>query len=375
MSRSIKENKHCTGCGVCGTVCPKNAIFFSKDRKGFARPTVNEYCIDCGLCVSKCHEHKGFQGKKVQKAYTAYSNNSEIRNDSSSGGLFSEIAIKVIAQGGFVCAAGFNNDLVLRHQIVYSAKRLEGLRKSKYLESEITTILWKELKSLIVNKNMWGVFVGTPCQCAALKSYLGNDAEKILVCDFICHGVASPQVFEKFKSYLKGLYGEPQKIEFRHKVNGNGSFFYYNGESGDYLIPNYTKSYPYAYASGLIIADDCISCDYSCLERYSDITLGDYVGESTDYSKSTIFANTSKGIDFLQSLGGAVIQQEVNLQEVISKSWHLTKPNMPNINREKVFSEINKPWEYLEKKYFHLPSRKDQFVQAIKNRINKYIKK
>ena len=372
MNKSIKGNSNCTGCGVCRVVCSNNAITFSKDKKGFCRPVVNDNCVNCGLCVKKCHEHKTIFGSKIQKSFTAYTTNSQIRNASSSGGLFSEIAIRLIEQGGFVCGAGFNEKYVLCHQIVDTIEGLEALRKSKYLESDITCI-WKDLRKRIVEKHLEGVFVGTPCQCAALQLYLGKDTEKLLICDFICHGVASPLVFDKYKTYLTGLYGMPKKIEFRHKENGNGSFFYYEGENGKYMIPNYTKSYPYAYASGLIVADDCINCRYCSVERFSDITLGDYVSGTTDYSKSTIFANTQKGLDFLQKCGDNLVIKEENLQNVIDKAWHLTKPNIPNKKREKVFSEIDKPWEYLEKRYFHLPSRIELYTQAIKNKIKRFI--
>ena len=58
MGKSINGNKRCSGCGVCATVCPKHAISFSQDNKGFSRPVVNENCIDCGICVKKCHENK-----------------------------------------------------------------------------------------------------------------------------------------------------------------------------------------------------------------------------------------------------------------------------------------------------------------------------
>lgn len=71
MSKNIKDNCSCSGCGVCKTVCPKNAITFVTDAKGFPRPIVNESCIHCGLCVKQCHEHKLFTGHKVLKAYTA----------------------------------------------------------------------------------------------------------------------------------------------------------------------------------------------------------------------------------------------------------------------------------------------------------------
>lgn len=371
MSNSIKYNNSCTGCGVCYTVCQNDAITLMIDEKGFRRPIINSSCIECGLCVKKCHELKTFRGHNVKKAYTAYSKNSQIRNNSSSGGVFSEIATKVINRGGFVCGATFDKNFVLHHQIVEDVEGLEGLRKSKYIESNITQVL-KDIKKRVLLHQV-GVFVGTPCQCAALRSYLDNNIDNLLICDFICHGVASPVVFEKYKAHLIELYGAPYKIEFRHKEDGNGSFFYYVGEKGKYMIPNYKESYPYAYASGLIIADDCVDCQYCSLERFSDITLGDYVEGNTDYSKSTIFTNTQKGLEILHACKENLIYEEENIQDIINKSWHLTKPNVFNSKREQVFKHLDKSWRYLENKFFKY-SVLETYVRALKNKIKNLIK-
>lgn len=367
MNKSIKDNRNCSGCGVCSVICPQNAISFKVNAKGFMRPIVSDLCIDCGLCKKLCHEHKLSEGHRVQKVYTAYTKNVEIRNCSSSGGVFSEIAMQMIDSGGFVCAATFDKNFELSHQIVDSIEGLEGLRKSKYLESDVTNV-WRLIKERIIKKQK-GVFVGTPCQCAALRSYLGNCIDNILICDFICHGVASPAIFAKYKNYLSSEYGEPLKIEFRHKENGEGSFFFYQGDKGTYMIPNYTKSYPYAYASGLIIADDCTSCRYCSLDRQSDITLGDYVAGQIDYSKSTIFVNTIKGTDFLRKCTNLVIIDE-DLGNVISRTWHLTTPNTYNPNREKVFKKLDYPWSYLEDKFFHKPNKFQLYKQAILKKIH-----
>lgn len=373
MINSISSNSNCSGCGVCEIVCPKHAVSFKRDVKGFIRPVVNDDCIDCGLCVKKCHEHKSFSGDKILSAYMSYTNNVDIRNASSSGGVFSELAIKIIEKGGFVCGAGFDNDFVLCHQIVESVEELGGLRKSKYLESNVKRIL-KELKERVAVNNQKGMFVGTPCQCAAVRSYLGDYSKNLLICDFVCHGVASPLVFDKYKAYLQSHYGSPIKIEFRHKNNGEGSYFYYEGTTGVYMVPNYSESYPYAYADGSIIADDCTDCKYCSLERFSDITLGDYVSGPADYSKSTIFVNTEKGMDFLNECKSLVAVKE-NLHNVIAKSWHLTTPNTYNPKREKVFAQLDREWEYLDKKYFHQPNKMEQYRQLIYNKIKKIFKK
>lgn len=371
MNNSIRYNTNCSGCGVCKNVCPKDAISMQHDSKGFLRPVVNDNCIECGLCVKYCHEHKKNDGFDVQKTYTAYSNHADIRAVSSSGGIFTALAQDTINRDGFVCAAGFDSDFYLRHHIIDNFNQLDFLRKSKYLESDISEI-WAEIK-LRISSGQKGLFVGTPCQCAALRNILRDRIDNIITCDFICHGVASPAVFDKYKKYLGSKYGTPIKIEFRHKENGEGSYFYYVGKCGEYMIPNYSRSYPYAYASGLIIADDCTSCRYCSLRRNSDITLGDYVNGPTDYSKSTIFANTSKGIEILKNCKGITIIEE-NLDNTIQKSWHLTTPNTPSSQRDRVFKDLSQAsWEYLENTYFKPLNRFQLYRLGLINHIKKII--
>ena len=53
-SKSITSlpKSSCTGCKMCGDVCPKHCISFKEDIEGFFYPTVDESrCVDCGLCA------------------------------------------------------------------------------------------------------------------------------------------------------------------------------------------------------------------------------------------------------------------------------------------------------------------------------------
>lgn len=41
----------CTGCKMCGDICPTNAISFQTDFDGCWYPNVDdEKCVKCGLC-------------------------------------------------------------------------------------------------------------------------------------------------------------------------------------------------------------------------------------------------------------------------------------------------------------------------------------
>ena len=50
----ISKDK-CTGCKMCGDLCPQNAIYFESDKEGFWYPKIDEKkCNGCGLCEEKC---------------------------------------------------------------------------------------------------------------------------------------------------------------------------------------------------------------------------------------------------------------------------------------------------------------------------------
>jgi len=63
---SAIDKNRCSGCGVCITLCPYQAIDFDKDQKA----VVNEaLCKGCGICVSSCRSGapslKGFTNKEI----------------------------------------------------------------------------------------------------------------------------------------------------------------------------------------------------------------------------------------------------------------------------------------------------------------------
>lgn len=52
---TIKDKRNCCGCGLCSTVCPKNAIVMKADVEGFYYPAINNaLCVNCGKCVKIC---------------------------------------------------------------------------------------------------------------------------------------------------------------------------------------------------------------------------------------------------------------------------------------------------------------------------------
>lgn len=53
------DEKHCSGCGACISICPKECISFITNDRGNIVPRIDEQlCIHCNLCKKTCpREH------------------------------------------------------------------------------------------------------------------------------------------------------------------------------------------------------------------------------------------------------------------------------------------------------------------------------
>ena len=120
--------------------------------------------------------------------------NINVRINSSSGGLFTELALPILLRGGYVFGAAFDPNFVVKHQKISSVNDIDKLRGSKYVQSQIGSTL-KEVK-ILVSENKKVLFVGTPCQIAGLKKFLNNESyPNLYMIDVVCHGVPSPLIF------------------------------------------------------------------------------------------------------------------------------------------------------------------------------------
>lgn len=91
------------------------------------------------------------------------------------------------------------------------------MRGSKYVPSRMGNI-YQEVLKLVRTSDKPVCFSGAPCQVAAMRALLKPEWRKrVLLVDFICHGVPSLTVFQ---AYLKGLFqGKPVvNYTFRDKA-------------------------------------------------------------------------------------------------------------------------------------------------------------
>lgn len=333
--------KNCCGCGACFNTCPKGAISMQHNEEGFLVPVVSEEkCIDCGLCLKACPAVNEKRDNSNEPDCYAAQAPDEIREISSSGGIFTLLAEEILSRGGYVCGAAFREDWSVHHIIVDNKDDLAKLRGSKYVQSD-TEKCYSEIRKLLKNGKQV-LFSGTPCQVAGLYTFLGKkEYDTLYTVDIFCHGAPSPGVWKKYINESFSL-DKIKSINFRDKsaIGWSCSHVAITDIGGKKHVTNdYTKW----FHQSIILRPSCESCRYSRLPRPADISLGDWWG----ISQVAPQLNDSKGLSnvLLNSFKGQELYHLVESRAVSTKlklppqynNGHLRKGMRLNEERKRFF--------------------------------------
>lgn len=238
--------------------------------------------------------------------YAVWSKDGNIRYNSTSGGAFSEFAKVVLAEGGLVIGAKYNDKHLVEHAIVDSYSGIEELRQSKYMSSSMGDV-YKRVK-VELTKGELVAFCGSPCQVAGLYSFLGKEYSNLFTMDFICRGMNSPKAFKAWLNEIEKQTGSKvKKVWFKYKDGGwktspkrtrldfeDGTSKVYEGENNLYMHGYLT--------SNLYIRPCCGDCQFKGVPRKSDVTFADFWGieKELDDDKGTsmLLINSEKGRKF-----------------------------------------------------------------------------
>jgi len=351
IDRLSKEK--CTGCMMCADLCPTGAIRFLDDEEGFWFPQVDkDKCRNCGLCLKKCPSYSeppnGNEGFSPV-CYGAWSKDVVIREESTSGGFFSELAAKWVAEYGLCGGAVYDEKFRVKHELCSDSEDIAALRQSKYVQSNTAGIFAKI--QTVLHQQRKVLFVGTPCQVTALKSFLGKEYTDLVTIDFICCGISSPLVYRKYLEMLEKRYkSKVNKIWFKNKRNGwrsigtyvqfeNGKQYYRNGNRDLYMI---------AFVDdGLDMRQSCHCCRYRKVPHCSDIMLGDfwgieYIHPELDDNKgiSAVIINSTKGLKLFDKVKDRLYYFESTLQEIAVGNFTVYKPKEAHQKRHAFLEDL-----------------------------------
>lgn len=379
---SICQKELCTGCAACQNICNHNAIIMEIGSDGFLYPKVlSNKCVECRLCNSICPINKPVEKKEPLAACMAWTNDKSIRERSSSGGVFSSIAITILQENGVVYGAGYDRDMNVCHQYIEKIEQLDILRGSKYVQSATDNVFRAVKQHLITGRKVY--FVGTPCQVAGLKAFLHKDYDNLLTSDFVCHGCPSNDAFQKQLALLATKLGEPIcDFRFRSKKRfGQGYDCEILTQSGERKFLNIDLlPFFYGFWKNIILRDSCYQCNYAVLQRVSDITLGDYWtikrnqyanGGGKSKGVSLCLLNTIRG-EKAMNKAYALTRYRVAIDEAVKAQGHLRHSvKMPAKHKPFMESYAVMPYSELYRKFltpntkYYLKMRFRNFIKII----------
>lgn len=348
-----KNTSQCSGCGACAFACPKNCIHLMTNEEGFFYPTVDaSACINCNKCAVVCpfenaEEHK----HSKQQAYAAFTHNEDYLMNSSSGGIFSEIAASFIKDGGVVCGVTIDEKHQVYHTIIDKTEDLVKIQGSKYVQSDLYSCFEKIADVLSGGKKV--LFSGTPCQVSAVKKMFKSPS--LYTVDVLCHGVPSQKLFDEYIKYLEKKHrGELVEIAFRDKVKNGWSItqrykIKKNDKVKTYYLDRHLSEYFSGFLRNMTQRESCYNCPYTTVERVGDITLADFWGVDkvrpelyNGQGTSLVFVNSEEGKSLLHSVLPNIEINEVSIQDATFQNVNFISPPERNKARDNVYLDVYK---------------------------------
>lgn len=347
---TLASKEYCTGCTACASTCPKVCIAMVADKNGFLFPIVDaQKCVACGLCERSCPVIGSPRTLKTHpSAYAAYSKDETMRQNSSSGGIFTEIAKVVLQRNGAVFGAAYNQHFNVVHICAENEEDLTKLRGAKYAQSDLNGVFIRTKQKLDAGQEV--LFSGTPCQVAGLKAFLRKDYENLLTVDFVCHSVPSPMVWHEYVKYRaeQDNGGElPESINLRSKTTGWSRYQYSNlfeyANSPDHIAKSGESLYMKLFVDGYINRESCENCRFKGCSRISDLTIGDFWGiwdiaPEMDDNKGTsvVLVQSWKGKEIFDLIRKCCIVRTVSLEEASAQNQSILKSSPSNVRRAEV---------------------------------------
>lgn len=329
----------CSGCGVCTSVCPRSCISMEEGEKGHLYPVIDtSLCIDCKKCERTCPALKEHTGEEPTVAYAAFARSEHEYMTTTSGGAAQILSLQTIKDGGIVYGCASLPGAVIRHIRIDNIADLELLKGSKYVQSDVTEV-YKEIRSDIKSGRQV-LFIGTPCQTAAVAALFPKRPENLLLVELICHGVPSQKSLQSYlRRYITDLKSV-SRIRFRTEEGFQCEVTGSNGERLYQSVPLSKSQYGDRYYSpfffGFSYRASCYTCPYAKPQRCSDITIGDFWGlgaegnppQFPEHSKgiSLILPVTAKGKEMFGKVKDAFYYAERTVEEAIKGNKQLQQP-------------------------------------------------
>lgn len=362
LSETVCREDMCAGCMLCADICPSGAITIEQNIESYNARIDAHLCVNCGSCRKLCPQNEAPTFRRPIEWHQGWSREANIRANSSSGGLATEISRNFVRNGGEVCTCIFKDGRFVFGFFCDDAALREAAG-SKYVKSDPHGIYKELIARLKQGKKM--LMIALPCQIAAVLKLVGqSDTRNLYTIDLICHGTPAPEVLERFFAQKGLALKDIRGIQFRKK----NQFNLYNEYTS---VEKWIRDeYTHAFLKSMTYTKNCYHCQYAKLERVSDMTLGDSWGsELPDEEKqkgiSLILCHTDKGKELLGMSN--VVLESVDIERAVNTNGQLRSPSIRPERSDRFMQDIIAGKSFKTALFHTDPER------AIKNMIKKYI--
>ena len=273
--------------------------------------------------------------------YAARSRDDAVLRFSSSGGVFTELARVVLAKKGVVVAAGWNRaTMTVEHRCVESEEELADLRGSKYVTSDMSGVYGPLERFVSEGREI--LFVGTPCQIAAIRRRLGIRSN-LMLCAVVCHSNVPADVWALYCDEIqKRVRSRIVNVRFRDKKDGwaKSSFCVdFEDQTSSIRAPAYDNEYAKIFFSGYATKAACFDCKFRAGHSGADLVIGDFWGIedvlpalNDGKGVNVVLAYSLRGNDILSSTN--LILNEVTYRQAVAKNSFIeVSPNTDLVKR------------------------------------------
>ena len=254
------------------------------------------------------------------RVYAVQHKDETVRVTSRSGGVFTALSDLVLENGGIIYGCILDDHFQAIHVRAGNMDTRNKMRGSKYIQSKLGDTYKNIRNDLLASRKV--LFSGTSCQVAGLKQYLGEECEKLLCVDIVCHGVPSPVVWKKYLKWQETKTGEMvTEVDFRNKrdYGWRAHVETLSLSNGKCLSSNVFTKIFYGHAA---LRPCCYECPFKSIMHPGDITIADYWGiekAAPDFDDnkgvSLVLVNNNKGMAAFESSKDRLRWQETRIED------------------------------------------------------------
>lgn len=339
VSTVVKEGL-CCSCGVCKSICAKNAISFNYGKERNTPIVDNQTCVSCGLCYDIC-PGKGIELQQLSKklysqqdeveynqycgyylnSYISHSNNEDIRLHSASGGVVTQLLIYLLKtktiDGALVVRYKEDDPLQPEPFIATTEDEILSSRGSKYLVLSFDKVICdlERFEGKIV-------VVGLPCQIQGIRNLASSKKQirnKIIGYFAIYCSLTKTKLSMDYYIWRYGLKKEAIG-RFSFRDDGCLGYMKVENKSGELLKKVKYERYWHGTHS-FFINDRCTLC-VDHFGELADISFGDIhidpykkdtVGISSVITRNRMWNGIIKGC----AEAGDIMLQEVSVEDIV----------------------------------------------------------